>query len=121
MNTNKFSREDRYMQLIWVTAKVVAENRALLRDAQHLPDTLRHRDQVTQLINDISYTLNKFHLWASGFNIAQDLITIRHRLECYKDRIYGGMRQFPELTIQQYNIEKATFAAIIRDFQNLFE
>jgi len=121
MNINKFSREDRYIQLIWVTARLVAENREISADARHLHDTLRHRDQVTQLINDISYTLSKYHLWASGFNLAQDLITIRHRLECYKDRIYGGLRQFPDLTIQQYNIEKATFAAIIREFQNLFE
>jgi len=121
MNANRFSREDRYMQLIWFTVKVVAENRAVSPNAVHLPDTLRHRDQVTQLINDIQYTLKQYHLWASGQGIVQELITIRHRLECYKDRIYGGLRQFPELTIQQYNIEKGVFEAIVRDFRNLFE
>jgi len=121
MNTHKFSKEDKELQLIWFTAKAVKENRVRTGVARQLSETLRHRQQVVELINDITHTLKSYNKWSSGYDLVPHLLATRHRLECYNDRIYRNIRTQPALTLQQFNDNIEIFQNIINEFQELYE
>ena len=80
----------------------------------------RHKTQVQDLIDEIKYTLRRFHKWSAGRDLLPELVPIVFRLKEYQWKVFIRHEQYHHIVLNKFNENRQEFTEILATLRRLY-
>lgn len=120
MNDNKLSREDKQLEYLYCILSYTQKYTHDFGRATRLSQLVEHKEQVKDLVSEITHTLREFSHWSSGRNLLLQILEIKNKLQCYYDKVFITFRNEPERVIRLFNQEKDNFEVLLEEIYQLY-